>query len=208
MAYMVIVGNAPLAFDYSPLVDSADVVVRLNDCKNDVGFSGTKTTILCVSNTGAPARRYIATASLRTIRQCASAREFWFPRHTEAHLDFVRRTQPASRLQEYFDLTDDIVRANGLEGRKLVRFSRELNTWLFRAIQETMVRHGIRDELFECPSTGMFAIAYALTAAEFRGSRLHLVGFGFHGWPGHPWAAERQLVADVADTGRLIFHPA
>jgi hypothetical protein len=204
---VVIVGNAPLGYDYSALVDTADVVVRLNDCKRNLGRSGTKTTILCVNNTGVPARGYIAQAPVLTNPLCRGVDEFWFPRDSSTHRAWVSRIRP-NRDDEYEDLTDGIVAANRLQGKTLVRCSAAMNDALFTALQTIERGDGIPDGSFECPSTGMLAIAWSLMDPRFHAHRVVLVGFRFEGWEYHPWRAERRLVEEHVRSGRVVLHAA
>jgi hypothetical protein len=204
---VVIVGNAPLGYDYSGLVDAADVVVRLNDCKRYLGRSGTKTTILCVNNSGVPARGYIAQTPLLTNPLCGGVGEFWFPRDMHTHLRWVRRVRH-DRDHEYQDLTDGIVAANRLFTKTLVRGSAAMNDALYTTLQTIERANGVPDRSFECPSTGALAMAWALADPRFREHRVVLVGFRFEGWEGHPWRAERQWVDEHVRSGRVVLHPA
>ncbi|MCY4305124.1 MAG: hypothetical protein OXC62_10175 [Aestuariivita sp.] len=57
------------------------------------------------------------------------------------------------------------------------------------------------------PSTGFLALCYALAQPETQHFPLHIFGFTWQGWAGHPWAAERQHILTVADRGRIVIHP-
>ncbi len=203
---LVIVGNAPLAFDCSELIDRAEVVVRINECKGATTRCGTRTTVLCINNTGFPARRYIADTPFRNHPLCVGAREIWFPRHAGIHEAFVAGVAPDRPRGSYEDLTEEIIQANGLGDRVLLRFSQELNASVFDALQSTMRRHGTPEGSFECPSTGMLLIAHVLAAPAYRNHEIHLIGFRFRGWAGHPWQSERRLVEEYARSGKLHLH--
>jgi hypothetical protein len=201
---LVIVGNAPLAFDCRELVDGADIVVRLNDCKGATAWSGTRTTILCVNHTGAPARRYVRERPFRSHPLCVDAREVWLPHHQGAYDAW--RLATGRVLDSFEEVTEEVIRANSLEDRVLVRFSQEFNAGLFEMLEATMRRHQIPEDGFSGPSTGMFAVAYVLAAAAYRDYEVHLIGFRFKGWEGHPWQTERRVIADCVRAGRLNFH--
>lgn len=57
------------------------------------------------------------------------------------------------------------------------------------------------------PSTG-FLVTLALLCARAPGAPpVQAYGFGFDGWPGHPWAAERAWFVGEEAAGRLHLHP-
>jgi hypothetical protein len=49
------------------------------------------------------------------------------------------------------------------------------------------------------------AIEYILSEARFADYEKVLLGFGFTGWAGHPWDAEKEIVMEYAAT-RTDFH--
>lgn len=204
---LVLVGAAPCSIDYTPLIDRADLVLRFNECKQFGGNVGTRTDILCISNMGSPARRYIANRPMLGLAPVRSAR-VWFPRHVDVCLDHVSRMihlDPGLRSQwpdlDFRDYSDEIIRVNDLGHGGVERFSKELNAGLFRSLAE---RGG---PPFFSPSTGIFAVARVIGDPAFADHRVHLVGFGFSGWTGHPWRAEQALVANYVWQGRLTYYP-
>jgi len=187
------------------MVDAADTVVRMNDCKNSVGRSGRKTSILCINNCGAPARRYVDGAILRKIPICVEAREIWIPRESEVHRKHAARHQESAMLRESDDLTSAILKANGLADRVVVRLTAALNEQMFEAIQQARRRHAIADPAW-MPSTGLLTVAGVLSDPRFSAYHVHLVGYRFQGWAGHPWRAERTILAEQERNGRLTIH--
>jgi len=204
---LIVVGNAACSINYSGLIRRADLVLRFNECKQFGGNVGTRTDILCINNLGAPARRYVATRPLLHLEPVRSAR-LWFPRHAGVCLDHVSRmmqAHPGLRPQwpdlDFQDYAAEIVTANDLGHCTAETFSKDLNTRVFRKLEQAGAPP------FFAPSTGMLALARVLEDPAFAGHRVHLVGFGFSGWPGHPWQAERACVANDVWLGRLIYYP-
>jgi hypothetical protein len=204
---LVLIGAAPCSIDYSPLINHADLVVRFNECKQFGGNVGTRTDILCISNMGSPARRYIAQRPMRGLEPLRTAK-IWFPRNTDVCLDHVSRMmeedpglRSAWRDLDFRDYSAEITEANDLGHGGIERFSKELNARVFRSLE----RPG--DLPFFAPSTGILAVARVLGDPAFADHRVHLVGFGFAGWTGHPWRAERAFVANSVWRGRVAYYP-
>lgn len=204
---LVVVGSAPCSVDYRVLIQRADLVLRFNECKQFGGHVGTHTDILCVNNVGAPARRFIATRPLLDLEAVRSAR-LWFPRHAGVCVDHVSRMMqdhPGLRSQwedlDFQDYAAEIVTANDLGHCSAEYFTQDLNKRVYRTLEQ------LAAQPFFAPSTGMLALARVLEDPAFADHRVHLIGFGFSGWPGHPWQAERALVANYVWLGRLIYYP-
>ena len=202
---LVVMGNAPLHYDCSALVDLADVVVRLNDCKGAGPRSGTRTTVLCVNNLGSPAREYVDGALFRRFPCCRDASEFWFPRNQLVHDLHAARVGGAISPGEHADFSAAIIAANALAARTIVHFTAAFNETVISTLQQVRHRYQLAETAWS-PSTGMFAIAHVLSAPEFREHEVHLLGFRFQGWSGHHWAAERRLIAEYVREGRVTLH--
>ncbi|MFZ4554431.1 MAG: hypothetical protein ACOYNQ_07820 [Burkholderiales bacterium] len=204
---LVIVGNALSPLDYSPLIDGAEKVLRFNECKQFGGRVGTKTDILCVTNTGLPARRYIEQRPFLSFDAVRSA-VVWFPRDSGAHLAHLKQiNQTHPRLdaevleRELRDLSDDIIAANDLSGCAIERFSSDINDRVFKELAR------LGAPRLSIPSTGILALERIMKDPAFGDYRIHLLGFGFSGWNGHPWSAEKALVADYVRLDRLAYYP-
>jgi len=200
---LVVVGSAPLQIDYSALVDSADIVVRFNDCKNIGGASGYKTDILFVNNTGAPARRYIAERPFAQKSCCQSA-TIWFLRDSgihHRHLEDMRSYFPNYPASEFDDLTDEIIKANQLQERQTFRASEAFNADFFKKLSS------LTTTPFITPSTGILGLEHVMENPVFANYKIHVIGFGFEGWKGHPWSAEKKLINRYVLDGRLTIHP-
>ena len=206
MRSLVVVGNASLGADYSRLVDAADIVIRINDCKNHNGKSGSKSTMICANNTGVPARRACARKPYLTNELCRAASEYWFPRSGPVHRTYIRQRAIEYPESEFVDFSKQLVFHNQLEGKAITYPSAEFNVRVFNTLLAEMRRLGMMIP-FVCPSTGFLAIEYAMTSPRFFDFRKHLLGFGFDGWKGHPWQVEQSVVAHYVRQSKLLLHP-
>ncbi len=57
------------------------------------------------------------------------------------------------------------------------------------------------------PSTGFLVTLALLLDRPSDADPIQAFGFGFDGWPGHPWAAERAWFERAEAAGRLRLHP-
>ncbi|MBU3694719.1 MAG: hypothetical protein FGM40_07825 [Rhodocyclaceae bacterium] len=207
MKNLVVVGNAPLTIDYSDLIDSSDVVVRMNECKNYSSFAGGKTTIICVNNMGPPAWRYAHDKSFQNSPLCRKADEYWFVRSMAVHEAFRAKYCPRYPREKIYDMTDIIIESNGLQSKICRRFSPYFNKIVFSVLIKAYLNNRSKGQWFVIPSTGFFAIQFILSEPSFQDFQKHLVGFGFEGWPGHPWRSEKKIVSDYTRDGLLRYYP-
>ena len=187
MRKLAIVGNAPLEKGQAAIIDACEWVVRFNEWKNHRGDSGQRVDVLCVTNTGNPAEIFIRDRLIGSAPFLSHVSEIWFPRDFPAHQQQARqfdRTYPDRKL---LDRSDEIVASNQLHEKRIVRFSSELNQQVFAALRARSATP------FLCPSTGALTIAHGLEDPRFAGYEKLLFGFGFQGWHGHPWEAEKAL---------------
>lgn len=227
---ITIVGNAPLSIDYSDLVDSSDVVIRINNCKNYSAFSGKKTDYLFINNFGSPAQGYVENTSLLKNEICKKAERFFFVRNFDCHLEHLKKIGKV-KLEKLLltDYADQIVLSNRIDPEKLELLSHEFNTYVFDTINNFKInivfhylfytkKHSITSsiknllkififkERFTMPSTGVFAVLYAINEISKDGDELNLIGFTFEGWRGHGWEIERALIQELAKLGKLNLH--
>ncbi len=203
MKNLVIVGNAPLSINYSKIIEAADIVVRMNECKQYGGPHGYKSDIIYMGNTGSPALRFISERPF-IGRDWGQQAEVLFVRDSLAHHEYfqgVKNRFPDYSESELDDLSDQIIEANQLGGRQVSRLSYDINKVLLNKLT------ALSEKPFICPSTGILAVEHILARPEFSNYRKHIVGFGFKGWSGHPWLAEKALIAGYVLTGRLSFYP-
>lgn len=200
---IVVVGSAPLQIDYGNLVDSSEIVVRFNDCKNFGGASGQRTDIIYVNNTGSPAMRYINERPFALKAYCQSA-VIWFVRDSSthhAHFNKVKSSFPRYPVTDLDDLSERIIGSNELQGKEIHRISRAFNEDIFKKLSM------LSKKPFICPSTGFFGLMHVLTNPAYKSCQVHALGFGFEGWKGHPWSAEKKLINNYVLSGRLTIHP-
>lgn len=179
---VALVGNAPLHRNFTDMIDCCEVVVRCNEAKNWGPHSGTKTDVLCISQTDAPARRFISEQSILRQPRFPDVKELWFFRQERS-------------------LVDPIIEANNLQNIPI----RWMAPDLFHAIQSDLQRRSQYD--FSGPSTGFLAFQYILNAPEYKDYDKWLFGFNFQVWLGHPGHAEAQIVRELCTARKdILFH--
>ncbi len=213
---LVIVASAPLQRDFSRFIDSADCVVRFNNCKNYGRQAGTRTDILYLNNTGDPDVQRTLRFFLkpRTPAQLeaelpyrSSARAFYFVRPPAHYFQALMQDrldqgvqlagQELPRHSHGRDIAAEVAVSLRLPADRTHRLSAQFHDSVIGKLEE----FGIGDALF--PSTGMLGVEHILSCEDFAGYDIVALGFGFSGWEGHPWEAERQLMQRYAREGRL-----
>ncbi len=169
---LALVGNAPPQYDLSSQIDSCDLVIRCNEAKTFGVNTGTKTDILCVNNSGAPAYRFIAQKSLRKHPKFPELTEIWFVRP----------------YKDCIDLAMQILDSNDLSDISDRYFSDEMNK---RAYDQLCKYAKMEDQH---PSTGFLAFWYILEQAAFADFDKYIFGFTFNMWHGHPEQAEMKVI--------------
>lgn len=193
-ADVAIVGNAPEGVDHSRRIDGAEWVVRFNNAAGFGGRTGRRTTHLALVNRGGQMREWLADANFTQRPAVAGARSFLLPfpqedgRAHAASADGRDWTRPALRALR------PLSRPVHVLPHALHRLGRAALTAEFGAAQPN-------------PSTG-FLVAFLLhRRLQGTTARIHVYGFGFEGWPGHPWAAERAWFAAREREGALRLVP-
>lgn len=188
---MAIVGSAKFSLDQSENIDKCDFVLRFNECKNFGYYCGERTDAICVTNTGIPADRIITSKSILRSKYYKSLSEVWFPRNCDVHSKHF----PA----DYSDKTKRIMVSNNLTDKKIIRFGKAFNIFVF----DLLKRHS--STAFKCPSTGIFGILYSLYDVRFSGYDKYIFGFRFQGSDWHPWESEKNIVMGLCHS-RLDLH--
>jgi len=184
---IALVGNAPIKHDLSGQIDSCDLVIRCNEAKNIGPNTGSKTDVLCVNNSGEPARRFINCQSLRKERGFPNLSQVWFARGGGY---FLR-------------LSEEIITANDLQDVSIRYFSKELDNLAYDQFR----RYGAAEGLV--PSTGFLALLYILQQKEFEHFEKYVFGFTFDIWFGHPAETEMKIIeAYCRSRDDLHFVPA
>lgn len=185
---VAVVGNGPVSWLDSFRIDRCDVVIRFNEWKNYRRHGGRRADVLCICNTGAPARKFIERNLIGGAPFIERISEVWFPRDEEVHKRHASVFDPDAPASEFEDLSEGLVSSNRLSGKRLIHFSGAFN----QAVFDSLSRRAVGP--FLCPSTGILAIEYVLCNPRFAGSRKFVFGFSHQGWDGHPWQAERALL--------------
>jgi hypothetical protein len=184
---LALIGNGQISRDYSEFIDKCDLVIRCNEAKNLGKNSGNKTDVLCITNTGAPARRLINLRSVQQYPKFPDIQEIWFPRDSDVHLEWIERFNISFPRSELIDIGNKIIQANNLENLSVKRFSNNLNKISFQSLKK------VSNQFFVCPSTGFLAFIYISQNIEFKNFEKYLFGFTFEMWHGHPADSERFI---------------
>lgn len=184
---MSIVGNAPEMTDRADEIDTCDKVVRFNNVAGFGGHAGRRVTHLSLVNRGGQPREWVergfsSLAAMRAMHEVILP----FPPILDGPQG-VCWTQPMMEGLAPFGIR---VRTLGAE--------------LHDAARSALRRHGARGE--PNPSTG-FVVTFHLLGEGGARTRPEIFGFGFEGWDGHPWAAERSWFEAAHEAGRLRLHP-
>jgi len=187
---LALVGNAPELGDQSRGIDAAACVVRFNNAPGFGGPAGSRVSVLALVNRGGQARAWVEEdgfAARPVVRQ-AGRYLLPFPElasHEEGAHERVCWTAP--------------LRAR-LGDRPVQSLPARLHETAHRLLSP-------RTAGPPNPSTGFLV---ALAIVDGRSPLLppiDVYGFGFAGWPGHPWDAERHWFAAAEAAGRLRLHP-
>jgi len=218
MPKLIIVGSAPLDRDFSRFIENCDCVVRFNNCKNYGGFSGTRTDILFLSNSGDPAMHRTLAFLLqdrtpdqvqREMPYVHKANTVWFvrPRNPELleHLNSkIEDNVPMKAAEIGYnrhgrDLAGEITRSLKIPEDKI----RIVSPAFHSDIWERLISLGPTEAVV--PSTGIIGIETVLKDPMFKKyKQKFLLGFGWEGWIGHPWELEKKLVQKYLNQGLLL----
>ena len=188
---LAIVGNAPGIGACGPAIDAADSVVRFNNAPGFGGGTGHRVTHLALVNRGGQAREWLADGNFlrRPVVRAAQAFILPFPMLPAEH----NVPEPICWTREMLGLLQPL-------GRPVLLLPEALHRQAHMLLGPRMTGR-------PNPSTG-FLVTLALLLGRPAGARPAQVhGFGFVGWPGHPWAAERAWFAEAEAAGRLRVHP-
>ena len=188
---LAIVGNAPGAGACGAAIDAADSVVRFNNAPGFGGGTGHRVTHLALVNRGGQTREWLADRRFleRPVVRAARAFILPFPMLPAEH----NVPEPICWTREMLALLRPLGRPVHLLPEALHRQARTLLDTGAAAPPN--------------PSTG-FLVTLALLLGRPAAARpAQAYGFGFAGWPGHPWAAERAWFAEAEAAGRLDVHP-
>jgi len=195
---IMIVGNGDIGEGLADIIDSADLVMRFNDCRS-VGAGGGRTDIVAVCNTGRPGKAMTAESNWACNKSVWLASSIWCvrdPAKFKAMRPEILRDH--SELDDFCDdYTDgfaDYARQNGKDFHIIPAATHD-------ALDQALAAYEL--EPYVVPSTGAVAIAEFLAHYRKPDDQIFLAGFGHQGWDGHPWQAERQWVNDLIERRQL-----
>lgn len=190
-ASLAIVGNAPGIGADAGVIDAADYVVRFNNAAGFGDRTGCRVTHLALVNRGGQMREWLEDRDFlkRPVVRAAKAFILPFPMLTEEE-----------NAPETICWTREALALLRPSGRPIHIFPEALHD---RA-RSLLAPH---TQGRPNPSTGLLVTLALLRDRECDADPVQAYGFGFDGWSGHPWAAERAWFADVQAAGRLHLHP-
>ena len=188
---LAVVGNAP-GVEAAGAIDAAPCIVRFNNAAGFGGAAGARVTHLALVNRGGQMRAWLADPRFldRPVVRAAQAFILPFPMLPAEH----------NRPEQTCWTREALARLAPL-GKPI------------HVLPETLHEEGRRrlapgTSGRPNPSTG-FLVTLALLLARPAGSGpVDAYGFGFAGWPGHPWVAERAWFEEAEAAGRLRLHDA
>ncbi|MEE2951274.1 MAG: hypothetical protein VYD57_08465 [Pseudomonadota bacterium] len=195
-----LIGNAPVAEDRSRAIDGAEVVVRFNNAFGFGGVTGTRTTHLFLINCGGQAREWLADPNFADRAQAQAAGTILLPIHP-AKDDLYRPplTEAERHEPDAVNMADAMVLMLRGAGKRVGILPPELFLKACRVIGYERPERGMA-----APSTGLIALLWALENFDLP---IVATGFGFDGWPGHRWVAERAFFEALRGEGRLLIYP-
>ena len=189
---VALVGNDPALGDVSGSVAAADHVVRFNNAPGFGGMAGSRVTQLVLVNRGGQMREWLDDPGFLARPALRAARSILLPFPALAPGD-----DPGP--ERICWTREALARLEGL-GVPVAVLPQALHD---RA--RASLRPGSPTE--PNPSTGFLVAFHVLSARGADEPPVDVHGFGFAGWPGHPWTAERRWFEAGHAAGRLMLHP-
>ena len=192
---LALVGNAPGSEDHAAAIDACEGVVRFNNAAGFGGRTGARVTHLALVNRGGQMREWLDDPGFLDRPAIRQARAFLLP--------FPALPPAAAGMGDGACWTREALAMLRSRGRLVHVLPEALHAASRRLLASDPVREAAGRPN---PSTG-FLVALALLSARAPGaSPVEAFGFGFSGWPGHPWAAERRWFEQAQASGRLRLH--
>ena len=212
---IAVVGNAQGLGPHARAIDAADWVIRFNNAAGFGGEAGRRVTHLCLLNFGGQAAEWLADPGFvrRPVLQAAGG--FVLPIHpgAEALADPLpvetRRRAPGDH-----DWTPEIAVALASLARPVWLMPGEWEEDCRRLLAAggapardgaaSVDRH--EGDASPAPSSGFLVVRRLVEAPELQDVAIDCYGFGFAGWEGHAWDAERRWFEDRVAEERLRLH--
>ena len=202
---IMIVGNGEIAPGLAGVIDTADLVMRFNDCRS-VGNGGSKTDIVAVCNTGRPGKKMVEGTEWKANPAVLAASSIWCVRDPKKFA--AMRPSIIAAHPELDDFCDDYTDGFPAFATEIGKTFHVIPATTHERLDKELAAY--RPAAYVVPSTGLVAVTEFLNAFWQADDRIHLVGFGHQGWEWHPWQAERQWVDARIAEGKLnrLFEPA
>lgn len=183
----------------SPLVDSADQVIRFNEPKASKGLSGTRCDLLFLNNSGKPMQRRIADPAYAASPFVQQARELILAYHPKIIRDYLVQPSLLSWLRgRRADWTLQAIETLGAAGKEIRIMPPAFYT---EGCDELGIPADQRNALF--PSTGFLGLRYVLQRFAAPEWTIEVCGFSHDGWKRHAWADERGWLEAKVASGAL-----
>jgi hypothetical protein len=178
-----LVGNGPVSRAAAPLIDTADLVVRINRARLG-GWAGQRTDALAIVEHTIFGRLVTEGRPLNP-RVLADLKEIWLS------VDPARSGDGPFAAEFHAQVRRD---------RPTVFVGQDVE----QGIRDTLIALGASPHVI--PSTGALTLYYLL--GRFPAAAIRLFGFTHEGWNGHAWSAEREWMAALQAGGRIEILPA
>lgn len=200
---VALIGNAPDPIDRAAEIDAHDIVVRINKAAGFGGPTGSRVDELVLVNSGGQMEEWLRLGSIETAPVFAAARTVRLPLHPRK-IDHIRpRLSEAEREAAARDDYTDAARERFTALGKRVRLTTPGH---YRASLAALGNTPYRRET-PAPSTGLvMARWWCGLMARGLPLRLHVYNFGFEGWSGHDFSAERRWFENAYEAGLLTLH--
>ncbi|KAB0681518.1 hypothetical protein F6X38_05920 [Aureimonas leprariae] len=189
---VAIVGNAPETGDHAARIDAADLVVRFNNAPGLGRQAGTRTTHLVLVNHGGQMREWLEDPDFVRRRVVAEAGAFLLP--------FPPKPPEADPSEDGRDWTGEAAARLRPLGCPVAVLPEPLTREAAALVRREAGRPA-------APSTGYLTAFALLAVTRPEAVRFDVFGFGFAGWEGHAFDAERRWFEAMAAAGRLRLHP-
>ena len=197
---VAVVGNDPHRHDQSDAIDACDVVVRLNKAPGFGAWRGEKVDELVLINCGGQMEEWLNTGEIMRSPAFVAAGTITLPIHPQkARLIEPPLTPDELDAAEAQDFTRAAIERCEAEGKPVRTYTAD-----FFAASMAALGHPVLTRDLPAPSTGYLVARWWTETGRHD---VHAFGFGFEGWEGHDFAAERRWFDAMERAGRLTVHP-
>lgn len=198
-----IVGNGPLSADDRALIATADHIIRFNRTPNLKGDMNARTDELVLACSNNQIGKFLLRGHYRSDQAFQQARCLVLPYHpTIIRRYMMKRLSLLSRLKgRRSDWSDYCVEIANQEGKLTEILPMELYYDACKLLEIQTEARGF------FPSSGVMIVLRELRDKQNKPDEIHVFGFGFTGWEGHPWEREKALISQFDREGDLELHP-